>query len=297
MKKILLALMFLFASIAPGEAEVHQQGVVYVVFERTGENAVKADDVNQNSVPDVVEDIAIQINAAREVFHDVCGFPDPFKSPRYPNIGTIEVHVLAKANMGNSNGLAYSGKWTSKDGSGKRALHIKVAAVVDPRKNSTPAPEYFHLIQYGATYFRNSWYLEGMARWSQDSIHAVKKYPTVKSMYMTLNSRLSKAAIFSERYKAANLLWYPLAVECKDKTEIPSSVMKKYRYADGTPVFQDDIFYGANVMNKVLAAMHEKEAVAAAGYADQKTWRKDGVRSDENNELILECVREVYENY
>ena len=298
MKKILLALMsLLLVSCASADAEMYRQGDVYVFYERTGAAAVNLTDVNQNSVPDAVEDIATQINAARELFHDVCGFPDPLKSERYKNTSVIEVDINPKAKMNNHNGLAHSGKRKSKTDPNVNALHVQIASSVNPHTNSTPAHEYFHLIQYGMTYFRNGWYLEGMARWSQDSVQEIKEYPKVRNLKKTLKSDKSAAEIFTAKYNAAKLLWHPLAVNCKDKIEIPKSLIEKYRYADGSPVFEDDIIYGANVMKKVLSTMHEKEEQAAESFGGLKQWRKDGVRSEENNEIILESVREVYKDY
>ena len=81
MRILLIALALAFAFIQPASAAVYQQGVVYVIYDETGDKAVKNNaDINSNGVPDVVEDIAIQVNAAREVFKDVI-FPTRL-SPR-----------------------------------------------------------------------------------------------------------------------------------------------------------------------------------------------------------------------
>ena len=294
MKKLFLTLMLLLATISTADAEVYRQGIVSVIYERNGAYPLDSSDRNQNSVPDSIEDIATQINAARELFHDVCGFPDPLKSDRYKNTTAIEIDIDLKSNMENHNGLAYSGKRKSKIDPNKTVLHIRIASTVDAHKNATPAHEYFHLIQYGATYFRNKWYLEGMARWSQDSVNAIKKYPTVKNMSRTLTDKVSVAEILNAKYSTARLLWYPLALDCKDKVKIPSRLMSKYKYVDGAAVFEDDVIYGANVMKAVLNKMQSKEAQAAVSFGGLKQWRKDGVRSEKNNDIILDCVRAVY---
>ena len=292
MKQLLFSLMFLLATISSASAEIYQQGVVCVIYERTGETAVKDTDLNRNDVPDAIEDIATQLNAARELFHDVCGFPDPLGSERYANAKYIEIDIDLRSRMGH-NGLAYSGKRKSQIDPNAQALHVRIASSVDPHKNPTAEHEYFHLIQYGATYFRNGWYLEGMARWSQDAVQAIKQYPSSKKLAQTLDSPNSTAAIFKAKYNAANLLWYPLAVDGKDKIKIPSALIAKYKYVDGAPVFEDDVFYGPNVMKRVLLALKSKESEAAEAFGGQKQWRKDGVRSAKNDVFILECVRAV----
>ena len=292
MRRLMIALMLMLVSCSSADAEIYRQGAVHVIYERAGETAVNPTDLNLNGVPDAIEDIATQLNAARELFHDVCGLPDPLGSERYKNATVIEVDIDLKSRMGH-NGLAYSGKRKSADDPNVTALHVRIASSVDAHKNPTAAHEYFHLIQYGATYFRNGWYLEGMARWSQDSVQAIKKYPTVRSVKATLDNKASVAEILKAKYKTADLLWYPLALECKDKLKIPRRLLNKYRYVDGAPVFEDNIIYGANVMKRVLSVMHSQEDRAAEAFGGRKKWRNDGVRSDKNNEIILECVRAV----
>lgn len=278
-------------------AAVYQQGIVYVIYdEQNNVGSLNKNDMNENGVPDVVEDIATQVNAARELFHDVFNFPDPLKSDRFKNVTSIEIDIAEKSVMKN-NGNAFSGvRKNSKHNPNERALHIRIANTVNPHKNSTPAHEYFHLIQYGTTYFRNKWFLEGMARWSQDSVSKINKYPDGKNIPIVLNNKLSEQQIFEGSYNTAGKLWYPLAVNVHDKAKIPSSLMKKYHYVDGSSVFHDDIFYGPNVMREVLLTMKSKENIAAEKFGDANNWRKKGQRSDTNNKIILDCVREVYNN-
>ena len=297
MRNLIMALALVFAMIQPASAAVYQQGIVYVIYDETGDKAPKNKaDINSNGVPDVVEDIATQINAAREVYKDVFNFPDPLESPRFKNATSIEIDMESKTEM-KVNGQAFSAsRKNSKHDPNERALHIKVANTFDPRKNATPAHEYFHLIQYGTTYFRNGWFLEGMARWSQDVIEKTKKYPSGSDVPAKLNSKVEENQIFKGKYKVASELWYPLAVNMKDKAIIPSNIVNKYKYVDGSPVFHDNIFYGPNVMRKVLQEMKSKEEVAATQFGGVQKWRKDGQRAEQNNAIIMDCVREVYKS-
>ena len=296
---IALALVFslVFALIRPASAAVYQQGIVYVIYDETGDKAPKNKaDINSNGVPDVVEDIATQVNAAREVYKDVFNFPDPLESPRFKNATSIEIDMESKTDM-KVNGQAFSAsRKISKHDPNERAVHIKVANTFDPHKNATPAHEYFHLIQYGTTYFRNGWFLEGMARWSQDIVEKVEKYPSGVDVPVKLNNKTAENQIFDGKYKVASELWYPLAVNMKDKATIPSEITNKYKYVDGSPVFHDNVFYGPNVMRKVLLEMKSKEEVAAEQFGGVQKWRKDGQRAAQNNTIIMDCVREVYKS-
>ncbi|MBR0062494.1 MAG: hypothetical protein IJP68_13565 [Selenomonadaceae bacterium] len=296
MRILIMAIGFLLAAIQSVSAAVYQQGVVYVIYDETEVDAVKdRTDLNANDVPDVIEDIATQVNAARELFKDVFDFPDPLESERFKEATTIEVDILARENMGNKNGQAISGvRKESKHDPNESAIRIRVANTVNPRKSSTPEHEYFHLIQYGATYFRNGWYLEGMANWSQDSVSAIKEYPDGKNLSSTLKNEATLEDIYQSKYSVSKSLWYPLAVSKKDKAKIPADMIKNYKYVDGSPVFHDDIFYGPNVMREVLRKMKSREEFAAANFGGVEKWRKKGQRNEQNNGFIMECVRDVY---
>lgn len=296
MRILIMAIGFLLAAIQSVSAAVYQQGEVYVIYDETETDAVKdRTDLNANGVPDVIEDIATQVNAARELFKDVFDFPDPLQSERFKGATTIEVDILARENMGNKNGQAISGvRKESKHDPNESAIRIRVANTVNPRKSSTPEHEYFHLIQYGATYFRNGWYLEGMANWSQDSVSAIKEYPDGKSLSSTLKDEATLEDIYQSKYSVSKSLWYPLAVSKRDKAKIPADMIKKYKYVDGSPVFHDDIFYGPNVMREVLRKMKLREEFAAANFGGVEKWRKRGQRNEQNNGFIMECVRDVY---
>ena len=287
MRILIMAIALAFAMIQSASAAVYQQGVVYVIYENN--DITNKADINSNGVPDIVEDIATQMNAAREIFA-AFNFPDPLKSERYPNVTSIEVDMEAAEKGGTS----FSGmRKNSKHNPNERALHISIGSIVDPHKGETPAHEYFHLIQYGATYFRNGWFLEGMARWSQDSV-AATKYPNSKNVSATLKSKSEQEKIFKIKYNAAEKLWYPLALSMNDKATIPDKIISKYKYVDGSPVFKDNVFYGANVMRKVILTMKSKEAIAAEQFGGMRQWRKDGQRDEKNNPFIMESVREVY---
>ena len=291
-----MVMAFVLMIMTPLEAAVYQQGIVYVIYEEEGEATITdKTDINLNGVPDVVEDIATQVNAAREVFKDVFKFPDPLESERFKNVTSIEIDIKSKKVMGKLHGKASRRVRTqSKHDPNERALHFRIVHTLQPRKNSTPTHEYFHLLQAGATYFRNDWFKEGMARWSQDAVKDIKDYPDGKNIPLQLEDETFAEQVYQGSYDVAWQLWYPLAVNMNDKAKIPDSLIKKYRYVDGSPVFQDNIFYGANVMREVIRAMKSKEPLAAAEYGNLKQWRNKGHQDARNNKFIFASVREVY---
>lgn len=309
MKKILPAallavLLVIFAAVPMNvNAAIYQQGVVYVIYDATGEAAPQNPaDLNANGVPDIVEDIATQVNAARELFHGELNFPDPLKSERFKGVTSIEIDIQSKERMTRDNGKSFTGmayskvRKNSKHNPNEQALHFRIANTVDPRKNSAPTHEYFHLIQYSSTYFQNKWFLEGMARWSQDAVSKINKYPDGKNVAQILNNETEEEQLFRKSYGASKFLWYPLAVNMNDKVTISPKLVNKYRYVNGSRVFHDDVFYGPNVMLKTLQVMKANEEFAATSeqFANVNEWRQKGRGDARNNKIIMDCVREVY---
>lgn len=295
MRILFMAMAFVLAMMPSVNAEVYQQGIVYVIYNEEEEDTVEATDINSNGVPDMVEDIATQLNATRELFKDVFKFPDPLESERYKGVTSIEVDIKSKATIGKYNGnSARRIRKQAKHNPNEQAIHFRVANTVEPHKNPTATHEYFHLLQYGATYFRNDWFKEGMARWAQDAVQEIKEYPNGKNIPMMLNDKRAEEKIFKGSYSMAEQFWYPLAVNMNDKVRIPDRLIKKYRYVDGSPVFQDDVIYGPNVMCEVLIKMKSKEELAAEEFGGLTKWREKGQRDERNNKFIMESVREVY---
>ena len=293
MKIFMSVLIMTLAVMSPVSAEIYRQGVFYVIYDADGAAAVNQTDVNANGVPDVVEDIATQLNAAREVFNGVFNFPDPLTSERFKNVTSIEITIAAKSDMKAPAFAFASVRKNSLHDPNEQSLKIKMSNAVNPHKSSTPAHEYFHLIQFGATYFRNKWFTEGMAQWSEDAV-AKMNYPDGRDVPQPLKSRAAADELFGKQYSASKILWYPLAVNMRDKATIPAALIGKYRYVDGTPVFRDNIIYGPNVMREVLRVMKSKEHLAAAEFGDVNSWRQKGQRAALNNKIMLECVREVH---
>lgn len=144
---------------------------VRVFYSVEGESAVPPDDRDGNGVPDRVEDVARQVWAARAYFCGVLGFPDPYAGERFGGANCLQVSLHHPDRIGGLNGVAYRRAQRARAiPEGKpddRALVVAVSTTVDPLRNATPAHEFFHLVQYGATYFGNGWFLEGMARWAE----------------------------------------------------------------------------------------------------------------------------------
>ena len=280
----LFCLAFCLSSeVAADKLFFYRFGVFHIAYSLQGEDAVAPDDMNTNGIPDQVENIAVQLMAAREVFHDVLGFPDPLSSEHYSQTEGVIVWLRSRSRMRGNRGLAFSVASPSRHFSGKW-LKLQISTDINPRRNPTPAHEYFHLIQYSQANFKNAWYLEGMARWSED---LVQRVPVARK-----KNDLSPEKIWESKYRANDMLWRPLAETCGRRAGISPELLQKYHYVDGSPVFHDAWVSGPQVMVDILFCLKRKEKEAAAS-EDLEVWRKKQQRNPANNPLIFDCVRDV----
>lgn len=303
----IVALAVLFAGL--GEAWADDErfhfvlGSVRVIYSTSGRSAVPLQDFDKSGVPDRVEDVARQVWAAREFFCGWLAFPDPFKSDRFGTVDCVQVSILAKERIGGLNGVAYRRSQKAMEIPGgspdDRALVLAVANTVDPIRNPTPAHEFFHLIQYGATYFGNRWFLEGMARWSeaawrQNGIAAsALSHPGSWQL-----SAEEKEKLFGMSYEASSVLWSPLALLSEQATaptggeRVIPGTLNDMRYSDGSSVVSAANLKGAALMCDILAELNRVDDLAKSELGYQK-WTLSNQGAVGNDQYIYDVVMGV----
>ncbi len=304
----LSALLILLGSFSPlggQEKSVLDKHFVFdhvrVFYSLSGPTAVRLADNDFSGVPDQVEDMAKQVWAAHRLFCGVLDFPDPLKSKRYENVTCIQVSIRNKSELADSNGKAYDSSQKARaipEGSSKDyALVLSVANESNPILNGTPAHECFHLIQYGATYFKNGWFLEGMTRWSEhgldkDGLGEVKYSP--QGPWPQERSNLQK--LVEMKYDAEFALWNPLAKKSDTIGILPEKSLDRklveLRYSDGSPVLKDRLLTGTRIMRDILVGLDEMDDVAfkQIGYKD---WSEENQRSSKNDPYIYQAIMDV----
>ncbi|GAB4215204.1 MAG: hypothetical protein Fur007_12810 [Rhodoferax sp.] len=107
--------------------------------------------------------LAQQLQRAQAHYTDTLGLTPPWRSARLPTVRTVDVHVLAVPQaMGQAGDAPIAYRYA--DGAiAQPALSIAIAHRWQPG-NLTPEHELFHSYQYGYSFFKNAWYLEGLAR-------------------------------------------------------------------------------------------------------------------------------------
>lgn len=271
---------------------------VRVFYTTEGTNAVPLADVDRSGVPDRVEDIAKQVWAAHHLFCEVLKFPDPLGSERYKKVNCIQVSLR---DLGGGNGLAYDASQRARlipEGkSTDRAIVMAVNCKLNPMKNITPAHETFHLVQYGATYFKNSWFLEGMARWSEhalgpEGLGQIKYAPGGPWPQKLQHQKL----LVGMKYDAEYVLWNPIARQTDRNGLLSHAQLGKkltsLRYSDGTPVLRDAALTGAEIMREIVIELGKMDDVAFKD-RNYESWSEKNQRAEENNPYIYKAVMDV----
>jgi len=277
--------------------QVHQRNDIRIFYEVNGQHAVDDTDANANRLPDQVEDLMTQVQAARILFVDVLGFPEPLRTERFRSARFIDIHLRHKDVL-KMNGVAYDELQRfnkPSDPADTLSICFNVATSVKAPENLTPAHEFFHLIQYSTTYFKNRWFLEGTARWSERALGVGDLGPM--RIITTWPLTQEKTAVITRMaYDAAEHLWNPLAARLDDQGTIPDSPtlqqLKNLTYTDGSPVMKDQRLKGAALIREVLIELGKVDDIAfrELGY---DRWSEENQRSIKNDAYMLRAIEKA----
>jgi hypothetical protein len=266
---VLLNVASLLAQMPQAGASLTQvlvKGKMRFFYATEGTHAVEATDANGNGVPDQVEDIATQTHGAWLLLIDGLGFPDPFLGERFREAAFLDVHLFNKELL-KSNGVAYDELQRFKragDPENTRSICFNVATSVKAPMNLTPAHELFHLIQNGACFFKNRWYAEGTARWSEKALGTGGVSPGLRGTWPPSEATVMKLDAMA--YDAAAKFWEPLALHADPAGEIPPervpAALREMKYVNGEPVLKDLKLNGWEVMREILLEMATEDVLA-----------------------------------
>ena len=269
---------------------------IRVFYTTEGMHAVQAADANGNSIPDQVEDVATQTWAAWQLWTSL-GFHDPLKTERYRGVAWLDVHLLSKALL-QFNGVAYDeiqrfGRPNDPPRTG--SLCFDVATSVTPHANLAPSHELFHVIQNSTTYFKNRWFTEGTARWSERGL-GKGAHGSVLNGAPWPPDGVEMAKVFTGTYDTVSSYWEPLLMQNDKRGTIPREQMPQAlleaRYVNGQPVLKDLDLTGWELMREILFAL---------GRADDDVkrerhlgnWPEAEQKSNANDAIIHRVVLET----
>jgi len=170
-------------------------------------------DSDKSGIPDFIESVGRRLTDAGRFFRSEVGLVPPLKSKRYMGKAHyIDVNILDFSNnkKGPKNGVAYDGTTKfNRARSGQVSLNVLVIDLSGSVRLKTNSVEHelFHLYQNGYTFFKNRWYTEGTARWSELIIEG-----RVGSSELLPDSKFTREKLFKKTYDA-NSFWNELIIK------------------------------------------------------------------------------------
>lgn len=222
-------------------------------------------DQNRNGIPDFIDEVARRFLKADKFFRNEVELTPPLKSKRYiGQVHYIDVNILnfSLNKKGPKNGVAYDG--TPKFNraiSGQASLNvlaIDLSGSVRLKSNSVEH-ELFHLYQNGYSYFKNRWYTEGTARWSELVINS-----HVGVGGQLPSSTAQKLELFSKTYDA-NRFWNELILR-SDKSKHGRVFIK-------TLLEQLDYVDDIAARDRGIASVNWKESEQKSKHNNPYIWR------------------------
>lgn len=251
-------------------------------------------DADGDGTPDRIQDLALQLITARQMYVEVMGLRHPFLGPRYRGrVRFFDVHVLEMPNNGTAGDAIVNYQRPTDPTGGVEVLTIDIDRDIGAR-NLTPAHELFHEFQNGYTLFKNGWYTEGTARWSE---HAFREGAGPAGTLPRNSSEVER--LFSQRYEASGF-WNALAraADATGEIRVPAPLMAARYIGDPKPIIEDARVHGVALIRALLEELDRADDVASLeGGLDPLDWPEARQRGAENNPAIWKAVTTACRRY
>lgn len=276
------------------EKNYYDRGVFRIVFYRTGDDAVPGAD---QEVPDYVYDVSSAYVVAYYAFTELLKLRSPFLSSTRFYSGRQPEYIRALLTRANGTGSsAYRVPNLGTDG----RYYLPISqAISDNPSVITPLHELFHLFQYGYSILGNGWYLEGLARASQD-IFAIREAVTGAGVYVkrskqnileTLENPNLFAEVSAKSYTAANFFWHPLFELLPEVTINRSDpYFQIKRRTSGDHIFSDWRMSWPSNLN-IFFQYLEEETERLYGERGYTSWVSDNYSLAGNNRYITRALK------
>ena len=245
-------------------------------------------DRDQNGRPDYVENIAARVVAASTIFTESFGMRHPLDSPRYRDKAQW---ISVRFKVIESNGSAGDAvQHSTRFGDGEQAGALQITLSAELRDaTQTPAHELFHVFQNGYTMFKQRWYTEGTARWSE---YVLKEGTGSRKPLPTSASEIEE--ILQQTY-STKTLWRRLAyiLDSNDGVfNIPDNV--DVRPLGYEPVVEDNRIYGYHFIRRFLEHLDIMDDIASRNMGLPKyDWPEETQKSAASNHYLLCALSET----
>ena len=262
-----------------------------IFYTLQGKNAVaNQNDTNKNNIPDIIENIALQLNTSEQLFTNILGFKSPLQSNRYKNLAkSIDIHILALNYKGESGDgvIKYNYKIIQKN---HQTLSMAISNKIKAN-NLTPLHELFHTYQNGYTMFKNRWFTEGTARWSEFAFkNKTGKQHNLPSTALEIEKLLYKT--YDAKY-----FWNRLLFLCskKDKGFKLSNNLKNNTYiGSDEKIIKDNTLFGYTFLISFFKNLDIADDIAANKFGYKKfQWKEKKQKSFKNNKYILKALKKT----
>ncbi|MHC4386113.1 MAG: hypothetical protein ACYSUG_03890, partial [Planctomycetota bacterium] len=247
---------------------------------------------NKNNTPDYVEDIAAQLVTAKYIYLNVLELKHPFEGNRYKSrVKYFDVQLLGEFRVNGSAGsrpVRYN-RPIDPDG-GFPALTINIKNTIDVT-NLTPAHELFHEFQYGYTLFKNSWYLEGMARFSQylfkSEVPPTTNFPSSKE---------ERNRLLEQSYDAYSF-WQMMFASIQDRREfqVPEEIKQRRYITVNKRIFEGGSFHAVHAFKLFLEEYDRvDDEVSRIAKINPIVWDDSVQKAKRNNKYLWPATLRVY---
>ncbi|WP_224964722.1 gluzincin family metallopeptidase [Acinetobacter guillouiae] len=269
-----------------------------IFYTTSGENALIFQlDKNKNSIPDYIENIAIQANTIRQAWASL-GYQDPLNAPRYKNsVKYIDIQIQKL----NGLGLAYDEPHRHNNNPLKENACALVVLISNNIPNLTTdssivAHELFHLYTYGYTMFKQPWLTESLAAWSEGMIRK-GKIGAYGERNLPENIENFDKLILKRTYKTSQL-WSRLTTlidTSNGQLDLPL-ILLQTKYTDGQLVFHDQYLKGTLFMRTFLENLGNRDRqISNLNNWQLYYWKESEQRSSHYDPQILETLLKTLE--
>lgn len=290
-------------------SHAYTQGGVRVFYDVQGDHKIPTtSDQNNNSVPDVVEDIALHAALSRGVFNAV-GFADPLRNPRFSASEYIDIELLNfslyRPAVASNRGFAFSGQYTSSKESLRRGgcslmivLNTNHPEFDMMAKDFLIPHEVFHLYQYAYTEFKQAWLHEGLAKWAERATQNRPSFDVVRSkapLPSDVKAFVNDVLQHPNPY-ATQGFWVGLLSSANladDVCRIPQE-WRLVKFSDGTPVIRNTQWRGCATVQKLYASLQQRASrMSAANGRKPYAWSEAQRRTPQCNRVIADALLEA----
>jgi hypothetical protein len=222
-----------------------------------------------------------QLNLAVRVYGQELGLAPPLALSRYADVRQIHVHVLDLDDRMGSAGDGVNVFDYAYFGPEGPALTLAISNRWQP-PNRTPEHEVFHAYQYGYTFFKNGWFLEGLAR-SMENLFRDGGWHNAPLPATSIELD----AVLAESYGASRM-WNRLALLCD-----PDCTREPRTLADSCAETKPAVCGRAIVRPLLLAFDKADDLAALERNLLQTYWPEDEQKAAENNPYMLAALASV----